>query len=102
MLSATLVRSQMVAEVNTEHEFANKKTLTYDEFFSQELVMFKPGYFHREKLDDICRQKKLTANFSFETNLLAVILKNCKARFCDHVIVGVSDRKRARYYRHSI
>jgi hypothetical protein len=32
MLSATLVRSQMVAEVNTEHQFTNKKTLNYDEF----------------------------------------------------------------------
>ena len=43
--------------------------------------MFKKGYFHREKLDDICLQNSLTANFSFETNLLAVILKIVKQDF---------------------
>lgn len=76
-----LLRSQMVAVVSTEHEFAPKKTLSYSEFFSQELVMFKQGYFHREQLDSICKQEKLTANFSFETNLLAVILKIVKRDF---------------------
>ncbi|MEL0630465.1 LysR family transcriptional regulator [Psychromonas aquatilis] len=79
--SELLIRSQMVAVVNTDHEFADKKVLSYDAFFSQDLVMFKKGYFHREKLDDICLQKNLTANFSFETNLLAVILKIVKQDF---------------------
>jgi hypothetical protein len=44
-------------------------------------VIFKPGYFNREKLYYIRRQKKLTANFSFGTNLLAVILKIVKRDF---------------------
>lgn len=79
--SELLIRSQMVAVVNTDHEFADKKTLSYEAFFSQDLVMFKKGYFHREKLDDICLQNSLTANFSFETNLLAVILKIVKQDF---------------------
>ena len=76
-----LLRSQMMAVVSTDHEFANKKSLSYSEFFSQELAMFKQGYFHREKLDSICKQENLTANFSFETNLLAVILKIVKRDF---------------------
>ncbi|MUI54744.1 LysR family transcriptional regulator [Aliivibrio fischeri] len=76
-----LLRSQMVAVVSNEHEFAGKKSLTFSEFFSQELVMFKQGYFHREKLDAICKQERLTANFSFETNLLAVIMKIVKRDF---------------------
>ncbi|WP_375319900.1 LysR family transcriptional regulator [Aliivibrio logei] len=76
-----LLRSQMVAVVSPEHEFATKKTLSFKEFFSQELVMFKQGYFHRERLDTICQQKNLTANFSFETNLLPVILKIVKRDF---------------------
>jgi len=79
--SELLIRSQMVAVVNTDHEFADKKMLSYEAFFSQDLVMFKKGYFHREKLDDICLQNSLTANFSFETNLLAVILKIVKQDF---------------------
>ena len=36
-----LLRSQMVAVVSPEHEFATKETLSFQEFFSQELVMFK-------------------------------------------------------------
>lgn len=76
-----LLRSQMVAVVSPEHEFATKETLSFKEFFSQELVMFKQGYFHRERLDSICKQENLTADFSFETNLLPVILKIVKRDF---------------------
>lgn len=76
-----LLRSQMVAVVSPEHEFSTKETLSFKEFFSQELVMFKQGYFHRERLDSICKQENLTADFSFETNLLPVILKIVKQDF---------------------
>ncbi|CED57780.1 HTH-type transcriptional regulator, LysR family [Aliivibrio wodanis] len=76
-----LLRSQMVAVVSPEHEFSTKETLSFKEFFSQELVMFKQGYFHRERLDSICKQENLTADFSFETNLLPVILKIVKRDF---------------------
>ncbi|MGR6838731.1 LysR family transcriptional regulator [Aliivibrio wodanis] len=76
-----LLRSQMVAVVSPEHEFSTKETLSFKEFFSQELVMFKQGYFHRERLDSICKRENLTADFSFETNLLPVILKIVKRDF---------------------
>ncbi|OBU22909.1 LysR family transcriptional regulator [Photobacterium aquimaris] len=70
-----LLRSQMVAVVSEQHEFATQKSITFDDFFGQELVAFKPGYFHREILDHICEQHHLTANISFETNLLPMILQ---------------------------
>ncbi|SMY16713.1 MULTISPECIES: LysR family transcriptional regulator [Photobacterium] len=70
-----LLRSQMVAVVSEHHEFATQKSITFDDFFGQELVAFKPGYFHREILDHICEQHHLTANISFETNLLPMILQ---------------------------
>ncbi|SMY38153.1 HTH-type transcriptional regulator CynR [Photobacterium malacitanum] len=70
-----LLRSQMVAVVSEHHDFATKKSLTFGDFFGQELVAFKPGYFHREILDHICEQHHLTANISFETNLLPMILQ---------------------------
>ena len=91
--SEHLIRSQMVAVVHTEHEFSGKKSLSYAEFFSQELIMFKQGYFHREILDDICRQQKLTANFSFETNLLAVILKIVKRDFAISALLELATEK---------
>lgn len=88
--SEHLVRSQMVAVVSPEHEYANKQTLSYAEFFSQELVMFKKGYFHREILDNICQQQNLTADFSFETNLLAVILKIVKRDFAISALLALA------------
>ncbi|WP_256383932.1 LysR family transcriptional regulator [Photobacterium toruni] len=70
-----LLRSQMVAVVSEQHDFANKQELSFDDFFGQELVAFKPGYFHREMLDLVCEQYNLTPNISFETNLLPMILQ---------------------------
>lgn len=93
LASEHLIRSQMVAVVNTEHEFADKKALSYRDFFSQELIMFKKGYFHREKLDEICKKENLTANFSFETNLLAVILKIVKRDFAISALLELATEK---------
>ena len=70
-----LLRSQMVAVVSEQHDFANKQELSFEDFFRQELVAFKPGYFHREMLDLVCEQHNLTPNISFETNLLPMILQ---------------------------
>ncbi|MEC6816660.1 LysR family transcriptional regulator [Photobacterium toruni] len=70
-----LLRSQMVAVVSEQHDFANKQELSFADFFGQELVAFKPGYFHREMLDLVCEQHNLTPNISFETNLLPMILQ---------------------------
>jgi len=93
LASEHLIRSQMVAVVNTEHEFADKKMLSYGDFFSQELIMFKQGYFHREKLDEICKKEHLSADFSFETNLLAVILKIVKRGFAISALLELATDK---------
>ncbi len=70
-----IFRSQMVAVVGERHPLAKKDHISYQTFFEQELVMFKKGYFHREFIDDICQSHGLETKFSFETNLLAMILK---------------------------
>ena len=56
-------------------------TKLYDEFFNHELVMFKPGYFHRDFIDNTCKEHKLTADISFETNLLPMILRIVKHEY---------------------
>ncbi len=43
--------------------------------------MFKPGYFHRDFIDNTCKEHKLTANISFETNLLPMILSIVKHEY---------------------
>ncbi|MCG6344245.1 LysR family transcriptional regulator [Vibrio fluvialis] len=76
-----LLSSQMVAVVGKEHELAQRKQIEFKEFFEHELVMFKPGYFHREFIDKVCKEHKLSANFSFETNLLPMILSIVKHEY---------------------
>lgn len=76
-----LLTSEMVAVVSKEHEFANQDSITFDEFFQHELVMFKAGYFHRDFIENqakLCDKEML---FSFETNLLPMILSIVKHEF---------------------
>jgi len=76
-----LIRPQMVAAVGKNHSLANAKSVSYADFFAQELVMFKAGYFHREIIDGLCEANNVTANYSFETNLIAMILNIVKNEF---------------------
>jgi len=76
-----LISPQMVAAVSNTHPLANEPSISYDDFFSHELVMFKAGYFHREVIDGLCQSHNLTALYSFETNLIAMILNIVKNEF---------------------
>ncbi|CZF85257.1 LysR family transcriptional regulator [Grimontia marina] len=69
-----LISSQMVAVTSTDHPLAERQSISFQEFFNEELVMFKKGYFHREFIDQICAIHKISPQLSFETNLLAMIL----------------------------
>ncbi|MDX2319642.1 MAG: LysR substrate-binding domain-containing protein [Moritella sp.] len=75
------VRPQMVAAVGKNHALANAKSVTYGDFFTHELVMFKAGYFHREVIDGLCEANNMTVNYSFETNLITMILNIVKNEF---------------------
>lgn len=76
-----LICAEMVAVVGQEHPFANKESIRIEEFLSQELVMFKPGYFHREFVDEASKTHQITPQFSFETNLLPMILNIVKHEY---------------------
>ncbi|QFI38738.1 LysR family transcriptional regulator [Moritella marina ATCC 15381] len=75
------VRPQMVAAVGKNHALAGAKSVTYANFFTHELVMFKAGYFHREVIDGLCEANNMTVNYSFETNLITMILNIVKNEF---------------------
>lgn len=76
-----LLTSEMVAVVGQHHPLAGRESIGFDEFFEHELVMFKAGYFHRDFIDSVCEQNGLTMKFSFETNLLPMILSIVKQEF---------------------
>lgn len=70
-----LIEDDMLVVVSPEHEFATKPSISIEEFFSQELIMFKKGYFHREMVDKLCVEHGFEPNISIETNLIPMILK---------------------------
>jgi LysR family cyn operon transcriptional activator len=89
-----LIRSQMVAAVAKDHHLADCKEIDYETFFDQELVMFKAGYFHREVIDSLCEKYHHRAKYSFETNLLAMILNIVKNEFAITALLAlVTDRE---------
>jgi DNA-binding transcriptional LysR family regulator len=75
------MREQMMVTLPREHPLAQQSRISYDAFFSQELVMFQPGYFHRKAVDKIARQSRCTPNIGFETNLLPLIKSIVKQGF---------------------
>jgi DNA-binding transcriptional LysR family regulator len=65
-----LTREEMVACVPKDHPFATQTAITMDQFFSQELVIFKQGYFLREFIDRVSQQRHQEPAIAFETNLI--------------------------------
>ncbi|TMM41914.1 LysR family transcriptional regulator [Colwellia ponticola] len=76
-----LITSQMVAVVSEAHHLAAQPVMKFDDFFKEELVMFKAGYFHREFIDDVCHKYHFTPKISFETNLLPMMLNIVRHNF---------------------
>lgn len=72
---------EMVAVVGAEHEMSAQSSICFEEFFDHELVMFKPGYFHRNFVEEKARLCNKDIKFSFETNLLPLILSVVKHEF---------------------
>lgn len=65
-----LTREEMVACVPADHPLAQRGSLSMEEFFSQELVVFKTGYFLREFIDRFSNQQGTRPKIAFETNLI--------------------------------
>lgn len=65
-----LTREEMVACVPKDHPFAGLASISMEQFFSQELVAFKQGYFLREFIDRFSQQRKQQPLIAFETNLI--------------------------------
>ncbi len=65
-----LTREEMVACVPADHPFASRASIGMEEFFNQELVVFKPGYFLREFVDRFSEREQRSPRIAFETNLI--------------------------------
>lgn len=84
-----LTREQMLVAVNADHPFAQKAAITPAEFFKEELVMFREGYFHRRIIDRLAQAHNITPNIGFETNLIPLIKSIIKQGFGVSTLLGI-------------
>ncbi|MBT1445027.1 LysR family transcriptional regulator [Shewanella sp. JM162201] len=71
--SCLLLTEEMVVAMGPEHPLCSESAVTLEDFLAYELVMFKPGYFHREWLLSQARERDISPNIAFETNLINLI-----------------------------
>lgn len=76
-----LLHSEIVAVVGDGHRFCKKSTMTYEEFFQEELAIFKDGYFLRDHIDVVCEKYGYSPKYAFETNLLPMILSFVRRQY---------------------
>lgn len=70
-----LIRDEIIAVVSPDNPLSTQDSISFQAFFSQELIMFKKGYFHREMMDRLSEKHNLQQNISIETNLIPMILR---------------------------
>lgn len=71
--AVTFLREEMQVTVSSAHPLAARESVTFEDFFSEELVMFKGGYFSRQIVNRMAQQTGCTPRISFETNLIPMI-----------------------------
>ncbi len=79
--SQLFLREEMVVCVPSGHRFAEQAGVGFEEFFAEQLVLFKEGYFHREFIDRLSQQAGRNPQIAFETNLIPLIRSIVKKGF---------------------
>lgn len=67
------LRQQMMVTVAQDHALASEAQISIEQFFGNELVMFKEGYFHRKIVDRLAKEANIDPDIAFETNLVPLI-----------------------------
>lgn len=96
---SVLAQDQIAACVPAQHPFANRESITMEEFCQQPLVLFKNGYFLRETVNSYCHNNKIQPDIHFETNLpellKSMVRRNIGIGTCLPVLVMDDDELRA-------
>ena len=81
LAAEVFLREEMVVCVPPGHPFSQQAAVDFQTFFSEQLVLFKEGYFHREFIDGLSRKAGLAPQVAFETNLIPLIRSIVKKGF---------------------
>lgn len=75
------LREEMMVVMADDHPLAACERIAPEDFFAQELVLFKEGYFHREVINRLLAETGLHPHIGFETNLIPLIKQIVKQGF---------------------
>lgn len=87
--SKVFLREEMKVTCPKNHPLAEHSSVTYPDFFAEEIVMFNEGYFHRKVVDSIAEESGFTPKISFETNLIPLIKSIVKQGFAISTLMGM-------------
>lgn len=76
-----ILREEMRVVVGREHALAQQSAVSIEDFFKEELVLFRNGYFHRKVVDRLAAEAGLKPLIGFETNLIPLIKSIIKQGF---------------------
>lgn len=76
-----IVREEMRVVVGREHPLAQQMAVSIEDFFKEELVLFRNGYFHRKIVDRLSATVSIKPVIGFETNLIPLIKSIIKQGF---------------------
>ncbi|WP_207060590.1 LysR family transcriptional regulator [Motiliproteus sp. SC1-56] len=79
--AALFLREEMVVAVPLDHPFAQRESINPEALFAEQLVLFRPGYFHREFINRLAEANGQPLQVAFETNLIPLIRAVVKKGF---------------------
>ncbi len=74
------LREEIVACVPLDHPLAARDRVTFAEYLSEPLIVFKQGYYMRELMDEVAEKRSLKPKIVFETNLFSLVRTLIKER----------------------
>lgn len=68
-----LINEEMLVCLAPDHPLASRKRIAAEQFFEENLILIKEGYFLRETIDRLGQQLQIAPRIIFETNLMLLI-----------------------------
>lgn len=73
MSGKCFLREEVVAVVADDHPFSHQGSVTLSDFLAQPLILFKPGYYMREFVNELAHANRVKPQIVFETNLFSLV-----------------------------
>ncbi len=74
------LREEIVICVPKDHPFIGREKVTLADFFKEPLILYTPGYYMRELMDNLVKQTGRKPDVVFETNLFSLVRSMVRER----------------------